>query len=361
MSVYVQPYTIPNVTIKREEEQLFISMDNAKENTYQLFSGNRPHLEAINKKIGESKNGMFRVTLPVDEGPYYFVIKGEDFETNIFSERVIQLKQAINFRDLGGYQTTDGRVTRWGLLFRGDQLSKLDETDRRLLEKMNLKTIVDYRSEHERTVNPNKQIATVIQTVHCDPQSSFSEAAANAVDLNEENVKLVRQLEEGKIELKYINGKGENVIEDYQFLITSEPAKEAYKKFLQTCADVANAPLVHHCRGGKDRTGLGSMFLLLLLGVKEEEIVNDYILTGIIRKDRNQLKYELYQELTKNEDYLAYLMAMIETREEFIRASIERIKELYPTTTDYFIQHFGLTQEQIDTMREFYLEEGMNK
>jgi protein-tyrosine phosphatase len=54
-------------------------------------------------------------------------------------------------------------------------------------------------------------------------------------------------------------------------------------------------------------------------------------------------------------------MAMIETREEFIRASIERIKELYPTTTDYFIQHFGLTQEQIDTMREFYLEEGMNK
>lgn len=30
-----------------------------------------------------------------------------------------------NFRDLGGYSTTDGRSTRWGRLYRSDSLGKL--------------------------------------------------------------------------------------------------------------------------------------------------------------------------------------------------------------------------------------------
>ncbi|MGY3777993.1 tyrosine-protein phosphatase [Isobaculum melis] len=361
MKAYTQPYTIPQIAIQREGDKIRIAHEHSEGQTLQLYMGAKPNLEAIQKCLAEIETGDFTVKLPVAEGPYYFIIKGENFQTNIFSERVLQLNQAINVRDMGGYETEDGKFTKWGLLYRGDQLSKLDQEDIALLEKMNIKTIVDYRSNHERNINPNREIETVNKTVHCDPQSSFSEAAANAVDLNEENVKLVRQLEEGKVDPKYINGKGENVINDYRSLITSEAAKIAYSKFLKTCADTENPPLIHHCRGGKDRTGMGSLFLLMLLGVKEEEIIEDYILTGIIRKERNQLKYELYQELTDNENYLAYLMAMIETRKEFIQAAIDRIKELYPATDDYFIQHFDLTAAEIQKMRDFYLEEGAKK
>ncbi|MBO1305686.1 tyrosine-protein phosphatase [Enterococcus sp. 669A] len=358
MCIYNQPYTISGIEVKRESDKIEIRHLNKPGRKYQLFVGNSPNKQALTKLAAENETGLFQLDLPTSEGPYYFFIRGEDFETNLFGERVVQLEEAINVRDMGGYETADGRLTKWGLLFRGDQLSKLTEADVKLLERMGLKTIVDYRSEHERTLNPNREIGTVKVNVHADPQSSFSEAAANAIDLHEENAKLVRQLEEGKVEAKYINGRGENVIEDYRELVTSEAAQKAYSKFLLACAETDNAPLIHHCRGGKDRTGLGSMFLLLLLGVKEEEIIQDYILTGIIREERNHYKYLLYRELTDNEDYLAYLMAMIETRREFIKASIDRIYELYATVDDYFVQHLGLSRDQIEEMKTFYLEEG---
>lgn len=361
MGEYKQPYTISNIEIQRNDNQLTIRLANASKSEYQLYVGREPEAEKINKLLVTSSTGEFTVSLPVAEGPYYFLIKSGEFKTNIFSERVIQLHGAINIRDMGGYETNDGKVTKWGLLFRGDQLSKLDTDDVKLLERMNLKTIVDYRSDHERNINPNVEIPSVANTYHCDPHSSFSEAAANAIDLHSENVKLVSALEKGEIDPKYINGKGENVIEDYRKLIDSDEAKNAYGKFLRICADNENIPLVHHCRGGKDRTGLGSMFLLLLLNVKEEEIIRDYVLTGIIRRERNQLKYQHYSALTSNQNYLDYLMAMIETREEYVKASIDRLKELYESVDAYMIQHFGLTEEQIERMREIYLEESVAK
>lgn len=358
MSTYYQPYTIPNIEVKREQDQIEIRLLNRSSQKFQLFIGIRPCKHELTNLAIENESGIFKLNLPTAEGPYYFFIKGENFETNLFGERVVQLKEAINVRDMGGYETNDGHFIKWGLLYRGDQLSKLTDVDIKLLERIGIKTIVDYRSDHERIINPNREIATVKTTVHADPQSSFSEAAANASDLHEENVKLVQQLEAGKVEARYVNGQGENVIEDYRELVTSKAAQKAYSKFLLTCADTDNAPLIHHCRGGKDRTGLGSMLLLLLLGVKEEDIIEDYILTGVIREERNRYKYLLYRELTQNEDYLAYLMAMIETRKEFIKASTDRILELHDTIEDYFVQHLGLRLDQIQDMRTFYLEKG---
>jgi protein-tyrosine phosphatase len=288
------------------------------------------------------------------------MIKSDRFSTNIFSERVIPLNQAINVRDMGGYETYDGRFVKWGLLYRGDHLMKLDNQDIALLEKMKVRTVIDYRSSHEQTVYPNKHIPGVEKVIQCDPKSTFSEAAANAVDLQSENVKLVNSLINGEVDPRFINDKGENVILGYKELITSETAKEAYRAFFQICADTENAPLIHHCRGGKDRTGIGAMFLLLALGVKEEDIIQDYIITGEIRKERNQVKYEQYLKLTNNKNYLDYLMTVLATRAEFIEAAITMVKEMYGTIEDYMIQHLGLTNEQLDNMRKYYLEEGVS-
>lgn len=356
MKVYEQPYTIPGVTIRRKGKELIITLEAMEASNYQLFVGSKPVLEEINTIAANSRDGVFRGTFPVETGPYYFIAKADDSQTNIFSERVLQLKEAINVRDMGGYETNDGKRVRWGLLYRGDQLSKLEPDDISMLERIGIASIVDYRSQHECSINPNKKIKTVKHVFHCDPQSSFSESAANAIDLHSENVKLVKALENGGVEEKYINGKGEKVILSYRDLVTSEAAKRAYGQFLHACADQSNTPLLHHCRGGKDRTGFGAMLILLLLGVKREEIVKDYILTGIIRTARNQLKYEQYRELTSNHNYLDYLMSLIETRREYIEASMDRISELYSSVDDYMMKHFELTKEQIKAMREFYLE-----
>lgn len=358
MKIYEQPYIIPGVSMKREDDDLIIALESVNASNYQLLVGSKPAKEEISQVAAESSNGHFRVRLPFAEGPYYFFIQADNYCTNLFAERVLPLEQAINVRDMGGYETNDGRLVKWGLLYRGDQLSKLELEDIAALERIGLTTIVDYRSAHECSLNPNKIIGTVRQIFFCDPHSSFSEAAAKAIDLHSENVNLVNALKNGEVDEKYVNGKGEKVILSYQDLVTSKAAQDAYGRFLKACANPSYAPILHHCRGGKDRTGFGAMLLLLLLGVKREQIIDDYVMTGVIRSARNQLKYDQYRELTSNQDYLDYLMSMIETRREYIEASIDRIAELYDSVDEYMIRHFDITEEEITTMRNFYLMEG---
>lgn len=164
MKQYNQPYTIPGVMIKREEDDLIITLETEKASRCRLHIGSKPDMKAIGRAVAGSEDGSFRVNLPVEKGPYYFMIQADGFRTNLFSERVLQLKEAINVRDLGGYETNDGKFVKWGLLYRGDQLSKLDPEDIAVLEKHEVKSIVDYRSAHECTINPNKQINTVKHT-----------------------------------------------------------------------------------------------------------------------------------------------------------------------------------------------------
>src|SRR5687767_12649282 len=66
------------------------------------------------------------------------------------TDRWISLEKAGNFRDLGGYVNNEGQTTRWGRLFRSDQLGKLSESDvHRIKNELGVRTVVDLRSEKE--------------------------------------------------------------------------------------------------------------------------------------------------------------------------------------------------------------------
>ncbi|WEV71054.1 tyrosine-protein phosphatase [Lactobacillus sp. ESL0785] len=355
-----QPYILPSIYMKRDSNRLTIKLLNAKQDSYQLLVGSNPNNNEISNVLAISDTGEFQVDIPRETLPKYFIIKAKNgFSTNIFAERVIPLNNAINVRDMGGYEANDGRFLKWGILYRGDQLSKLDKIDQQILTNYNLRTLVDYRSPHEREYHPNKFIPTILQVLNCDPQSSFSEAAADVVDLKGENEKLVESITSGKVPQKYLNDRGENVIASYEDLVTSPVAQKAYARMLKAVIRKENLPLFHHCRGGKDRTGFGSMLILLMLNIKDEDIIKDYLLTKTIREERNQLKYDLYHQLVQKKSYLDYLMAMIDTRESYIKAAINKIKVDFGTSNNYFQKHFGLTMTEINQARDFYLEEGI--
>ena len=71
------------------------------------------------------------------------------------AERRVLLEGAVNFRDLGGYATTDGRRTRWGLVFRSDAFHALTDEDRKRFSELGLRVIYDLRSDGERVSHPN--------------------------------------------------------------------------------------------------------------------------------------------------------------------------------------------------------------
>ena len=58
--------------------------------------------------------------------------------------RSIPLEGQPNFRDLGGYQTADGRTVKWRQLFRSGELGKLSDADVAKLADLELGTLVNF-------------------------------------------------------------------------------------------------------------------------------------------------------------------------------------------------------------------------
>lgn len=54
-----------------------------------------------------------------------------------------------NFRDLGGYQTVDGRTMRTGLVFRSGELPRTTDADLETLKKLGVRTVVNFLTEGE--------------------------------------------------------------------------------------------------------------------------------------------------------------------------------------------------------------------
>jgi protein-tyrosine phosphatase len=64
--------------------------------------------------------------------------------------RHFPLAGADNFRDLGGYATSDGRTVAWGRLFRSGHLGELTDADVAAVERLGIRLICDLRAPAER-------------------------------------------------------------------------------------------------------------------------------------------------------------------------------------------------------------------
>src|ERR1044071_6002471 len=79
-------------------------------------------------------------------GPEAAAVVGDRFAV---VPEFVDFSRVFNFRDLGGYETTDGRAVRPGLLFRADNLGGLKEEDRERFAALGIRTIVDLRQPRE--------------------------------------------------------------------------------------------------------------------------------------------------------------------------------------------------------------------
>lgn len=64
-------------------------------------------------------------------------------------DRHVPFRGVHNFRDLGGYATDDGRVTRWNRLYRSDAMHDVTREDLEVFRRLGVAAIVDLRSPGE--------------------------------------------------------------------------------------------------------------------------------------------------------------------------------------------------------------------
>lgn len=347
-----QPYTLPDIDFYREGDQCEVTFLNPDQQACQLMVGKSP--EEVTQVLAESSSASFTFELKKEQGPYYYQIAGA-VNSPIFGERLLPLTGAINVRDMGGYRTKDGQQVKWGLLYRGDQLSQLTEADIAYLERINFHSIIDFRNDQERELNPNYSFASIKNYYKCDPNSTVSEAAGAVVSFEEENKLIVKNLENGAVPPEELNGSGIIFHKNYREFVTSEHAKESFREMLKALLKEENLPAFMHCRGGKDRTGFGAALILAVIGVEREEIIKDYLITQDVREERTKFKMAQYAKYTDNQDVLDYLEAMIDTRRDYLESSFAAIDETYDSVEDYVKTALGITSEEIQALKKLYL------
>jgi protein-tyrosine phosphatase len=243
------------------------------------------------------------------------------------TERVIALEGAVNFRDLGGYATTDGRRTRWRVLFRADGLSELSEADFAVMRDLGIRTVVDLRSGYEVE------------------QSRFDVAAHPADFHHFPFIDQLPDVETWDRQPGLLGAQYKEMLDDAAPQIISA---------LGVLAAPEAQPAVFHCTAGKDRTGLLSALILSLLGVPEETVVADYALSG---EAMERLRAKLILKYPDGKDVIADIDEVFSAEPDNMVELLRYLRERYGSVHEYAAT-VGVPDELVARLRQTLLEPG---
>ena len=241
--------------------------------------------------------------------------------------RTIDLDGCVNFRDLGGYPTRDGRSLRWRLLFRSDALHALTPTDvSTLRDQLSLSDIIDLRSTFELSNEGRGPLEREPIAFHHNPLFDGDPKRADS-----------RAAQDMSLGQRYVG--------------LMQVAQEKIVRAIRLLA-WAERGAVYHCAAGKDRTGVISAVVLGALDVDDELIVADYALSAE-RID------EIIARVMSMKGYQDTLIDMPEdtlhAKPESMRTVLELAGEKWGSMTDY-LREGGFTDDDFARLRAKCLE-----
>ena len=251
--------------------------------------------------------------------------------------RKLPFTGAHNFRDLGGYKTSDGKTVKWGKVYRSDNLHSLTDEDLKYMERLNIKSVVDFRSDEERNEEPDRltpDMTPILLPIKFEPEGVT------------EN--LTRDLTFGNLD-------SSNLLRDFNIILVKEFTEE-YREFFRHIVDNGGEPFLLHSTAGKDRAGFGSAMILTVLGVPREKIIEDYLLTNTYvsdHVDRKLLETELKTFFRADSNNLRKINFV---EERYIQAAFDTIDSHWGGMDQYISEGLNLTEEDINKIKDYYLE-----
>ena len=276
---------------------------------------------------------------PDREVRHYFYLETERGEAVILAERQLSLQGTHNFRDLGGYEAEDGRRLKWGKLYRSSKLSGLTDVDMGYVRRLGLTLICDFRQVLEQELEPTLLHAENMPRLASLPIMPGSSAS------------FLENLHKGIIAVDNAAGFMEEINRD--FVINQMPR---YAEMFQLLL-AGEQQLLIHCASGKDRTGFGAALILDVLGVGEDAIVQDYLLTNRylpIEKEIQRLSSE-FSDHTGAAVSAEVLRPMLEVRPEYIRACFEEIRRRYESKDHFYEAALSLDEDKVKRLKDRYL------
>lgn len=245
----------------------------------------------------------------------------------------------INLRDVGGYPTAEGGHVAKGRLYRSGQLNFEDAAGRAAFASLGVTTVFDLRSADERRSRPDCVPAGVNQhhlDVLADHKTSL---AAHLVDLYKDPVAANELLRSGTIQQHYLD--------TYTHLVGSAAACAAYRQMFTQIAEL-NGPALFHCTAGKDRTGWAAAALLTLLGVPQQVVLEDYLLSAEPVVAWFQPYLDRFAAGGGNQELLKPVFSV---EPAYLAASMRQVELKFGSMQGYFQVGLGLSESVIQRLR----------
>ena len=253
-------------------------------------------------------------------------VRGGD-EVVVAAPRRVTFEGLQNFRDLGGYRTSDGGHTVWGQIYRADALHKLTAADLIAFERLGVRVVYDLRGDKERATHPNPFEAIQLAVV-----GQQDDGEGRAVDPG----------------VYRGTSDGERLLRDL-YLGMLEHSGPLLGQLLTGLARSDHRPAVFHCHAGKDRTGIVAALILLVAGVSRDDILDDYELTRRYRTlDHQQDSFANLLEMGMSPEAAAGVLAAPRWAME---AAIDAIDVQYGGIDAYLSGPAGVARSSIAELR----------
>ncbi len=243
------------------------------------------------------------------------------------AQRYLGLENTVNFRDLGGLKTKDGKTVRKGLIYRSDNLSKLESKQFGQFNALRIASVYDLRTDHE-IEGKEDHLPAVVHYRH--------------TPVVEDNAGEIKGLKK-----RVLNGE-----------ITEQQAKDMTARFYADAVTVhvgavkailnditaSDQPVLYHCSAGKDRTGIVSALILSILNVDRQLIVDDYMLSNYYRRNRAEktLGKAKLGRIIKPKLNMDAVEVLSTVDERFIRATFNAIDSTYGGIDPFIENQLGI-------------------
>lgn len=303
-----------------------------------IYGGARP--QAIDRSRPLVTAARSRAEVPASTSPArrYFLLQSADGRELMVAQRNVPLPGSINFRDLGGYATADGRRVRWGALFRSGHMANLSDQGLTQFAALDVRTVCDFRVAEERAsesrvlpANPHLEVLGI------DPGIGDRFFFHRLFESTDDPQKVL------------------DAMHAMLRVLVLSAAPRYQRLFEILCATPPGAVLIN-CSAGKERTGIAAVLLLTALGVPRATILYDFMLSGRYFPAESEIPRVMtkYAVRASGATARALIMPLLETRESYLQSAFAAIDERYGSGEGLLAELYGLGPAQLERLRDHF-------
>jgi protein-tyrosine phosphatase len=257
----------------------------------------------------------------------------------------IAIAAVPNLRDLGGWPTQDGGRVRWGLIYRSTELDKLAGADMAAFAALGIRSVYDLRTEAERRVQPDRLPPGAEHIVLDVLRDSADAAPAQLFKVATDPQAAEALLGDGKGLALFESG--------YREIVRLPSASAAYHRLFSDLTHEEHRPALFHCATGKDRTGWAAASLLMLLGVPDDLVMKEYLLTNTELLPAEKPILDRFRALGGDPHVLRPVVAVAP---EYLQAALDEMRKEFGTIEAYFTEGLTLDEADQQALRAAFVE-----